>query len=150
MPSAIAVTESEEVFVARTGALAGDGLQAREQLALQLQVLRRGLDDQVAAGERVQLRGRAEPGERGDGLLGAPAPTLDPPLYPRGGPFDPLVQRLRVGIVKQRLHAAQDRDLGDPDPIVPAPTTLTAPTARELIARAAAPRSSQNGTESRS
>ena len=76
-PAAISVTGSEEVLVARI-ASGPQTLAAsdREQLALQLEVLGRRLDHQVAAGEVVELGDGAQAAARRLGVVLAPPAAL--------------------------------------------------------------------------
>ena len=97
--------------------------QAPEQLALQLQVLGRRLDHQLAPRQVLEQRPP-------HGALDAPPP---PPRRPPPSPR-PLEQRLaeprraarrapRRRVVQVGLEPPQARELRDPAPIVPAPTT---------------------------
>ena len=112
--AAIAVTESDEVLVASTvsGRVAlGEG---REQLPLQIQVLGRRLDHQIAAGQRLDL-GTA-PGEAIEGSSGvvlAPAPALGALGEPLAQPRDSILEGRCVGIVDHGLQPAEYRGLGD-------------------------------------
>ena len=106
-PAASAVTLSDEVLVASTQSALDDGRELGEQRALELEVLGRRLDHQLAARERLQVPHRL-------GALRRPR------------------ERLRVGVVEQGLQAGAGRERGDPAPIVPAPAT---PTARITPAR---------------
>ena len=56
-PAAIALTSSDDVFVASTASSAHHGGERAEQRALDLEVLRRGLDDHVARREVGELEG---------------------------------------------------------------------------------------------
>ena len=110
----IAVTGSEEVLLARIASGPQASASAGEQLPLQVEVLGRGLDHQVAAGQPGDVGDRLEAPARLLGLLGAPhlapdalAERLDDPLRAR-------LQRRRVGVLDQRLVAAEAGELGDP------------------------------------
>jgi hypothetical protein len=130
--------------------IAGDGAEAVEQLAFQLQVLGSGLDDQVAVRQAAELAGRGQPAQSRHRLLDAPAPALHALLDRVDGPVEAAEERLRVGVVQPRLHAAQGSDLGD--------SSAHRPGAHhpDRTHRARAHRGgggsspSQNGTESRS
>ena len=113
-PAAISATGSEEVLVARIvsgpQASASDG----EQLALQLQVLGRRLDHQVAAGEVGEARGGAQAGARRLGVGLAPAAALGALRQRRARSLHPGVERVGNRVVQPRLVAAEAGDLGDP------------------------------------
>ncbi len=112
--AAIAVTDSEDVFVARIAPGPQAAASRREDLAFQLERLRRGLDHEVAAGQVL------EPG-RGDQACRGRLRLLRRPAAPIGalqqaGAHAALAggERLAVGIVKERLEAAEAGELSDP------------------------------------
>ena len=88
--------------------------QRREQLPLQLQVLRRRLDHQVAVGEVVDARGAAGSRTGRLDVLFAPTSLLRSLREGAAQPLDSACQRRRDRVVQAGLVAAQRRDLGDP------------------------------------
>ena len=88
--------------------------QPAEQVALQLEVLGRGLDHEVAVRRGPRRSGRCG---------AAPAPPRPPPRSSgrarrrgagRCGDLDPALERLAVEVVEDGLVAAERGDLGDP------------------------------------
>ena len=63
--TAISVTGSDEVFVARMASARDDLVDPAEQLALEVQVLGHGLDDELAAGEVVEVARERHPRRAG-------------------------------------------------------------------------------------
>ncbi len=112
--AAIALTGSEEVLLARIACGPQASGQRGEQLALQLEVLGRRLDDEVAIAEVAEAAGALDAPRRRGRFLLAPATALRA-LAERGAQaLDAGFQRLRDGVVQERLVAAQGGDLGDP------------------------------------
>ena len=114
-PAAIAVTESEEVLVARIASSPQTSARRAEQLALHLQVLRRGLDHQLAAREVVEPLAELQPR--------SPPRSASASLHrPRSAPLasaprsrsSPTRSASALGVVEQGLEAAEAGDLGDP------------------------------------
>ena len=60
----ISVTESEEVLVARMRLGRHDRVELAEDVLLDLEGLRDGLDDEVRVGERVEVGGEGDPAEQ--------------------------------------------------------------------------------------
>ena len=113
-PAAISVTRSEEVLVARIVSGPQTSASCGEQLALQLEVLGRRLDHQLAAGQPVELAPSARPAPR--------PPSASSSLQrPRAAPLSrasrssaaPASAAVGDGVVEPRLVAAERGDLGD-------------------------------------
>ncbi len=105
---------SEEVLLARIVFGPQASASCREQPALQVEILRCGLDHQVAFGEVGEAVGAAGAAARRIGFGLAP-PSLGDPLG--RGPVQLLQARLEGGgdrVVEPGLVSAQRRDLGDP------------------------------------
>ena len=84
-----------------------------EQLSLELEPLRRGLDHQLGVGEVLE-RGRGdEPGDGLRGLLGAQAAALDASVELGLDPLHPALERLRCRVVQERPRAGQAGQLGN-------------------------------------
>ncbi len=112
-PAAISVTRSEEVLLAKTGSGPSASARLGEDLALQLQLLRRGLDQQLAAAQLTRLRARSRPASaaalrlRPRSSVRARRPWRAP-REPRG---PGLGQRFRGGVVE---HASRSRPAPPP------------------------------------
>ncbi len=113
-PEAIAVTSSEEVFVAIT-ASSGEDLagERAEQLVLELKRFRCGLDHEIAPGEVGQGRRGGEPlDRRGGARLGHPA-ALGLAVKALDDRRVPVLEGLSDWVVQQRVGAAHARELRD-------------------------------------
>ncbi len=124
----MSVTDSDEVLVASTQSPRDDGDSAREQLALELQRLGRGLDHQRRTGQSV------EPVvDRGSTLGAAAAASSAVQRAALAAPVDrtPSMPRhlaLALGDGGRRPASRAPRPRASwamPEPIVPAPTTPT-------------------------
>ncbi|MEK6252518.1 MAG: hypothetical protein AABM43_11345 [Actinomycetota bacterium] len=87
--------------------------QLGEQLLLEREILRRGLDHQLAAGQVLESRGRSQKVSGALGFLAAPSPSLDPLFEGGAQPLHSGGQRLGDRIVQPRLEAPQAGDLSD-------------------------------------
>jgi hypothetical protein len=93
-------------------AAAGRG-QPREDLALQLERLRRRFDDEVAAGEVLEPWRGDQAGRSRLRLGRRPATALGPLDQPGAQSLRAGGERLVVGVVQERLVAAEAGELGD-------------------------------------
>ena len=92
-----------------------DAGEPREQLALQLQVLGRSLDHQLAAGQVLQPRRCAKAGRCGLGLGLRPAAAVGSLHQRRAKPSaSPSLERRGDRVVQVGVEAAQAGELGDP------------------------------------
>ena len=82
----------------------------REELALELEVLGRGLDHQPGVLQRGEVRGALE---RAEVLAPQPA-LLDPAPDPAARRLQPALERLGVRVGEQAARAGLRRQLGDP------------------------------------
>ena len=90
------------------------GLEPGEEPALQREILRERLDHQPARRQLIEPRDRDQACSRARGFALAPAPAIDAALEPGAQPLAAALERLRVGVVEERLEAGQAGELGDP------------------------------------
>ena len=110
---AIEVIGIDDVFEAST-ARGAISRERPEQLALDLERLGRGLDDELAAGEVLE-RGRAlQPRARRGRLLGAPAPALGAAVEVLRDALERALDGRGIGVEEQRPRARQRAELRDP------------------------------------
>ena len=122
--AAMRATDSELVFVARIVVVAGDGVEAAERVALELELLGDRLDHQVGDGQRLQAGGRADARERVGRILRRKLLLLD---LARQEAADPLLRALGGAVDRvvdsSTSSPASAATCAMPAPIVPAPRT---------------------------
>ena len=112
--AARSVTDSDEVLVASTHVGSTTSASSPEQLALELQRLGDGLDDQRARGQRLEAVDRLHACGRGARVVLAPAPALGALGQPRRrAARRPCSSASGDGVEQQRAGAGQRGELGD-------------------------------------
>jgi hypothetical protein len=96
------------------GVRAADFLEPGEQLPLQVEALGGGLDDEVAAGEAIEVRCARDPLDGGVRVLLAPAAALGALRERLADAADAALERPGVGVVHDGLEPSGGRDLRDP------------------------------------
>ncbi len=149
-PSAIAVTESEEVLVASTEI--SPVTASRRPNSSRFSSRSSGAASTISSRPASDSSSGAAPSRASAATAcsGLQRPRSTPFSIAEAARVDPLVQRLRVGVVKQRLHAAEDRDLRDPGPHRAGADNTDCAHGRRAHCEGGGSSPSQNGTESRS
>jgi hypothetical protein len=90
-----------------------DRFQVGEYPALGFEVLDHGFDDQRRGTEGSQIIDRVDAAQQGVTVSAAHPAALHQPVEPFCGAADPLLRRIRRGIVQQHRVAGRGGDLGD-------------------------------------